>query len=63
MTDKQVEVLKLRFCGLSFAEIGECMGISAPAALYLHRRALTNLKEVVEDYGHKKVTITVDIAR
>ena len=59
MTDRQLEALKLRFCGLSFREIGEHMGISTPAALFLYRRASRNLKEIVEDYGHKKVTISV----
>lgn len=59
MTQKQLDALSMRILGFTFLEIGRQLGISAPAALYLVRRAKKNMKEHIKEFGHKKVTITL----
>lgn len=45
LTPRQYEAVSLRACGMSLREVGELMGISAPAVYYLIRRARKQLKK------------------
>lgn len=45
MTERQKAVLALRAHGHTYKEIGEALGISAPAAYYVHQRALKRLRQ------------------
>lgn len=47
LTPLQQETIRLRKEGLSFAEIGECLGCTEAAALYFVRRASAKLKASV----------------
>lgn len=45
LTPRQYEAVSLRAFGMSLREVGELMGISAPAVYYLIRRARKRMED------------------